>query len=833
MSATTQRYGAYALAPLLLTILVAFDAGWLSRTAPAAPVIDLVAVRDTAAVTRPDLCLTIALDAASAYECGNLRVVHDLPAVNAAGTVRAPVLYYNSVHASATLLLAADITLPPGGTMPDSVTADAFFGSSHHGRGRWDGAQWTGGATRRITFLVAAPSLSGIWDITLEVSNWYGASRQVSTTTFPVPVVRRPDSPFGAGWWLAGLERLDPTTKTVTGGNGTSRKYYPAGFDVWVARTVDRADTLTKHGSTYRRGLPGGGFVSYEESKGRHISTQDRLGQTTHFNYSQDSLLTSIELPGGAGSYTFAWADGRLAAITAPGNRVTTLMHTGTVLDSVRDPDNRTVAFSYSSGRMVSRTDRRGTVTMFSYGNHERLTGVMDDTAGFRYTRSFVPAEVRGFSGGGLGVAVAPDSAYTLMVGPRPGVETRFWVDRYGAPRRIRDAEGNVTELWRQNVAFPALVTKLTRPGGFTSTTQYDARGRVTSMTDSLPWADGRSPTTTVQWSSTCPDYPEQVTDPSGTVTEYGYDGFCNRLWQQTGGSTRRTNFTYNSCGLVTSMQEPGSLLQHVLQYDAQCQLTQSTTPAGFITRHFHDSLGRDTLVVTPIDTVTGRNASQVLTGGMRQRIKYDIMSRVIETRTFGPSVPSCSTCGTVPSDELVVMHSYDTEGQLLHVLRYSNESWASTAYSYDALGRRQTEDTDAAQQVLAYDSAGNVIRYVRGGDTIRMKYDALNRLTERTIPAKSYAQSGCAPFTHLICTYQFPLYSNGSGGSLLIPADTQRFSYHPTGTLSEARNRDAIVRRGYFPNGQLRADTMRMRAYTLEPNVCVRQPRVRAPAHL
>jgi hypothetical protein len=49
---------------------------------------------------------------------------------------------------------------------------------------------------------------------------------------------------------------------------------------------------------------------------------------------------------------------------------------------------------------------------------------------------------------------VAPDSAYTLFTGPRGNAGdsadvTRFWVDQWGEPTRIRDAHRYETELTR------------------------------------------------------------------------------------------------------------------------------------------------------------------------------------------------------------------------------------------------------------------------------------------------------------------------------------------------------------------------------------------------
>ncbi|HZE09490.1 MAG TPA: hypothetical protein VE110_12115, partial [Gemmatimonadaceae bacterium] len=57
-----------------------------------------------------DNCLTIAAGQNAAYECGDLRVIHALPATVTMDKARGPSLIYNSRHANPSALLAADVT---------------------------------------------------------------------------------------------------------------------------------------------------------------------------------------------------------------------------------------------------------------------------------------------------------------------------------------------------------------------------------------------------------------------------------------------------------------------------------------------------------------------------------------------------------------------------------------------------------------------------------------------------------------------------------------------------------------------------------------------------
>src|SRR5699024_3323098 len=59
------------------------------------------------------------------------------------------------------------------------------------------------------------------------------------------------------------------------------------------------------------------------------------------------------------------------------------------------------------------------------------------------------------------------------------------------------------------------------------------------------------------------------------------------------------------------------------LVYDAQGNLAKTVSPAGLLTLHYRDALGRDTLTVTPIDSAAATTEAGRLAGGERQRTAY------------------------------------------------------------------------------------------------------------------------------------------------------------------------------------------------------------------
>src|SRR3569833_921412 len=59
-----------------------------------------------------DECVTAAAGDGAAFECGDLRLVHALPATTTMGTRRTPTLIYNSRHENGTTVFPLDVTLP-------------------------------------------------------------------------------------------------------------------------------------------------------------------------------------------------------------------------------------------------------------------------------------------------------------------------------------------------------------------------------------------------------------------------------------------------------------------------------------------------------------------------------------------------------------------------------------------------------------------------------------------------------------------------------------------------------------------------------------------------
>jgi len=155
-------------------------------------------------------CVAFAVATNAAYECGDLRIAHALPSLRVRGDDRTPVLLYNTAHAEPRPVALANVSAPAGGAT--NVTAKLSIR-----RGASDVqvvdptpfANIPGDSTRRIALTYdASDDTTGVYPYTFTVTMAVGGVLDTLTASDTLVVVNRKASAFGAGWWLAGYERL-------------------------------------------------------------------------------------------------------------------------------------------------------------------------------------------------------------------------------------------------------------------------------------------------------------------------------------------------------------------------------------------------------------------------------------------------------------------------------------------------------------------------------------------------------------------------------------------------------------------------------------------------
>jgi RHS repeat-associated protein len=748
------------------------------------------------------LCLTISVHS-GAYECGDLRLDYAFPGVRTMENYRAPTLIYRNQLAHPIERVAAEITLPNDGRIPDSVTAKLLVtraGSPVQvDAEKWTGSDWWAGSTRHVTLSYDAISDStGLYQYSIQVGRWYGATMESNSVASDLVVVNRSTSPFGAGWWLAGLERLIPLTGSKwlwIGGDGSTRVFSPGGTNLWLAGNVARRERLEWDGTYYCRRLVHHACVLFN-AQGQHVQTRNRLGEVlatldrTNFVYA-GNLLTSIQLPvpSGSLSYTFAYdtvsGKPRLLRVTAPPVGTTTRVTTATItsgqLLSLKYNAHPAIQFTYDASltnRVLSVTNQRGAVEKYTFGALNTLataklgpTTVPTDS--IRHT--FTPAEIRGIGGTG-NHAVTHRSTTTKYDGPRTDVgdTTIFWLDRFGAPAHIRDAIGNETVLTRADPNYPALVTQMQLPNGRTTTATYDSVGHELTSTAINPLGTGQNATTTYTWNMKF-DFIATTTSPTGLLNTFGYDTLTgNRIWQYPGTDPiRKVLFQYgNSLLQLSSTQLPGyaSTVRDSVLYGSLGNVVATRSPRGFVDSLYANGIGQDTLSVSPIGKLT-TDTARVRTRTVYDDRGLDTLSVAngsgIEWRTIRTHYDEN---GNTDSVATTVVPDLDTIGVSWH------------AFVFDSADRRTIEKLSLNEHHdWIYDPAGNQLNGgARGGSGVSNAYNALNQLVQR--------------------------YSS----------DTATFLYDEVGEMTNADNATARISRTYYLGGALKTDTLRIGTTTM-----------------
>src|SRR6185312_9002865 len=310
--------------------------------------------------------------------------------------------------------------------------------------------------------------------------------------------------------------------------------------------------------------------------------------------------------------------------------------------------------------------------------------------------------------------SAATDTAqvYTEVNGPRADTTiTKFWLDRFGAPRRIENALGQYTTLTRGDARWPSLVTRLAAVNGLVTTAGYDDHGNVLADTVWNPLGTGQNAVSTYQWDKKW-DFVTLTITPTGQQTQLAYDGVTgNTVYSIFGGDT--TTFAYTSSGLLQTVTTSDQA-HDSYTYDTLGNLATHTPPLASTTTVARDAIGRDTLTLTP----------SAANDTMHVRTLYDLVGADTLTRTWGLG------------DTLVVRTRYDAAGRDTSVTQHAYPDRntvgdVTRSFSYDAVGRKTAERLHG-QLVLSWkwDAAGNL--RIGGHDAagVTTTYDALNRPT-------------------------------------------------------------------------------------------------------
>ncbi|MBI1748794.1 MAG: VCBS repeat-containing protein [Acidobacteria bacterium] len=460
---------------------------------------------------------------------------------------------------------------------------------------------------------------------------------------------------------------------------------------------------------TFTRTMKDGTKINFN-AEGLHVSTVDRNGNTTQYDYDDNGRLISITDPVGLVTQLSYDGNGRLSSVQDPAGRVTTFTIEGGNLKRVTDPSGAVVRFDYDSDRRLTlRTDARVATTRYEYnfaGRFVRSTVPMELPAPERITREVSMSQLAGLvdPASGLGTRERPAPLIrTADVNSRftdgRSNRTTFKNDRFGAATFIKDALNRETLIDRDQHSNP---TRIRRPDGVEITMTYDTQGNLLTSRNSAIDA----------------------------VTTYTYDPRCNQVASLRDPMGNVTTFTYDDpgCNLIETRDAAGNIT--TMTYDSRGLLTSTTDAIGNPTTFSYDDRGRRTCSRDPL--------------GGETCLEYDEAGNVIKSRdaegreTLFEYDPMNRLTSVTDAAEGVTRYEYEPGccGGSAGLLKLVEDAKRQiTRFEYDEMGRlKRVTNPREQSKTFGYDRNGNLVETTdaRGG-RITYVYDGINRLARKT----------------------------------------------------------------------------------------------------
>ncbi|WP_297320660.1 RHS repeat-associated core domain-containing protein [Novosphingobium sp.] len=450
-------------------------------------------------------------------------------------------------------------------------------------------------------------------------------------------------------------------------------------------------------------------------------SRTDENGNTTSYTYDSDRRLTRITFP--EGNYVNYTLDAR-GNITETRQVAKSGSGLADIVTTASYPSSCTNA--KTCNKPVSTTDERGNTTTYAY---DSSTGELTSVTGPAPISGGVQPQVR-YSYTTIGgiaylTGISQCASTASCNGTSDEVKTTIAYDGNGNQTSVTTAAGDNSLSATSAMTYDARGNLLTIDGPLsgnadTTTYRYDANDRLVGMIYPDPDASGSLPRPAVRVTYTAAG--------DASLVEYGtVNGTTDTDWA--------------AFSLVRKVSAT---------YDANHRVTRTDLIAGSttfsVTQSEYDALGRLTCTAIRMNSAIfgslPTSACILGTAGSfgPDRITknaYDPGSRLIKvTSAYGTSDQS---------DDSTI--TYSGNGQILTATDAENNR---TTYEYDGIdrlvktrypvttqGSNSSSSSDYVQ--LGYDAASNVTSYrTRRGETLAFVFDALGRMTGKTVPERS-----------------------------------------------------------------------------------------------
>lgn len=576
---------------------------------------------------------------------------------------------------------------------------------------------WASGPARLAAQFDASGLATGAYSyIALVRSYRADASFRDNAAPLRVLVANETGSAFGAGWSVAGAQRLyaqGDGSVVITDGVGSIAYFAvtvpgcsasctfttPAGDFTKVTTRASWPDNIK-----YDRRYPDSTTVSFY-TDGRLAYTKDRFGNQTTFGYNGSNLLVAITDPA-TRTDSLGYVSNKLRWIKDPGGRVDSItVDASANLTRITDAAG-VAAFQGTydtSHRLTHWVDRRGGAWGVSYDFASKLAAdtmptVTADGQSVRPTLAYSSFERAILVDPASGAGTATDSAphvtpanVRATVTNARGYATAYALDRFGAATRIEAPRARVTILSRN---ASSEVTQQISPSADT----VDNTWTGPNLTQVHDRATGKTVTMVYD---TAFHVVKQIYGDADSLWNYWTSGRLDST--RVGRAAQAVNkYTYDTHGRVLTATDPAGHTDTRYYATAASQNTDSVKHTTRRVAYTYDAFGR---------TVTTKDPRNLVTS-----TQYDTLNRVI--RVIGAD----SDTTRFSYDSLYLRSVTDAKGQVYRFVP-------------NALGWVDSDTNPAGQgRHSSFDKNGNFKSVVnRRGQTVTLTYDALDQMLTRT----------------------------------------------------------------------------------------------------
>jgi RHS repeat-associated protein len=478
--------------------------------------------------------------------------------------------------------------------------------------------------------------------------------------------------------------------------SGSTNAYTsPDGFKVSLVKSSP-GWRLTDHQSQEKLFFNAAGELSSREDRNGNAVTVDQSGSAAFKTLTITTPASSADAQTGRVS-TNATTGKTTISQGNPSNplRSVAFERSSNVATKFIDARSRATTFAYADGLMTQISAPGGVVTQFGYDSSRRITSItqVEDTPGGpgdSVTRLSYPSASQTLmadpnTNQSLAVSAVPHTTYTLNGSDRV--------------TKAVDAEGREQSRTYTAHFDTATSTQGTGSGAATTTNTWGANGgesltqsqSPSGSTFSLEYANGSGPAQYL---------PSQRTDDAGNTSTYTYNGAGNQL-TSTNANNEQAKLTYNPDGTVDTATAPGNGSNSTQYSYTDAQMTGMTPPNG-------TSLGAQTYTYDDY----GRLESATNGRGVTTTYSYDLNDQITsESFSTGGSVTygydAAGRNNTRQDASGTTTYVYDDLGRLTS--RQHSAGGGVITYGYDKASRLVTSASAASGGTInyAYDDAG------------------------------------------------------------------------------------------------------------------------------